>query len=71
MKGGRRPTPVAGLSVWALCVPQGLAYASIVGKPLQYGRYTAFAALIAYPPIPAQALLAAIEAEDRTDEAGG
>ena len=40
---------VAGLSVWALLVPQSLAYASIVGVPLQYGLYTAFAALIAYP----------------------
>ena len=40
---------VAGLSVWALLVPQSLAYASLVGVPLQYGLYTAFAALIAYP----------------------
>jgi high affinity sulfate transporter 1 len=40
---------VAGLSVWALLVPQSLAYASLVGVPLQYGLYAAFAALIAYP----------------------
>jgi high affinity sulfate transporter 1 len=40
---------VAGLSVWALLVPQSLAYASLVGLPVQYGLYTAFAALIAYP----------------------
>jgi SulP family sulfate permease len=40
---------VAGLSVWALLVPQSLAYASLVGVPVQYGLYTAFAALIAYP----------------------
>jgi SulP family sulfate permease len=39
---------VAGLSVWALLVPQGLAYATIAGVPVQYGLYTAFAALIAY-----------------------
>jgi sulfate permease, SulP family len=38
----------AGLSVWALLVPQGLAYASVAGVPVQYGLYTAFAALIAY-----------------------
>ena len=40
---------VAGLSVWALLVPQSLAYASLVGVPLQYGLYTAFAALLLYP----------------------
>jgi SulP family sulfate permease len=40
---------VAGLSVWALLVPQSLAYATIVGVPVQYGLYTAFAALLAYP----------------------
>jgi SulP family sulfate permease len=40
---------VAGLSVWALLVPQFLAYATLAGVPVQYGLYTAFAALIAYP----------------------
>src|SRR6201999_4168595 len=40
---------VAGLSVWALLVPQSLAYASLVGVPVQYGLYAAFAALLAYP----------------------
>jgi SulP family sulfate permease len=39
---------VAGLSVWALLVPQSLAYATLAGVPVQYGLYTAFAALIAY-----------------------
>ena len=39
----------AGLSVWALLVPQSLAYATIVGVPVQYGLYTAFAALLVYP----------------------
>ena len=39
---------IAALSVWALLVPQGLAYAAIAGVPVQYGLYTAFAALIAY-----------------------
>ena len=38
----------AALSVWALLVPQGLAYASVAGVPVQYGLYTAFAALVAY-----------------------
>ena len=40
---------LAGLSVWALLVPQSLAYATIVGVPVQYGLYTAFAALLLYP----------------------
>jgi sulfate permease, SulP family len=40
---------VAGLSVWALLVPQSLAYATLTGVPVQYGLYTAFAALLAYP----------------------
>src|SRR3954468_5010871 len=40
---------LAGLSVWALLVPQSLAYAALVGVPVQYGLYAAFAALIAYP----------------------
>jgi sulfate permease, SulP family len=40
---------VAGLSVWALLVPQSLAYAVLAGVPVQYGLYTAFAALLAYP----------------------
>ena len=39
---------IAGLSVWALLVPQSLAYATLVGVPVQYGLYTAFAALLAY-----------------------
>ena len=40
---------IAGLSVWALLVPQSLAYASLVGVPVQYGLYAAFAALLVYP----------------------
>jgi SulP family sulfate permease len=40
---------VAGLSVWALLVPQSLAYATLAGVPVQYGLYTAFAALLVYP----------------------
>src|SRR5262245_9185790 len=40
---------VAALSVWALLVPQSLGYATLAGVPVQYGLYTAFAALVAYP----------------------
>jgi SulP family sulfate permease len=39
---------VAGLSVWALLVPQALAYATLAGVPVQYGLYTSFVALVAY-----------------------
>jgi sulfate permease, SulP family len=48
----RRTLPadaLAGLSVWALLVPQSLAYATLAGVPVQYGLYTAFAALLMYP----------------------
>ena len=43
-----RDDGVAAISVWALLVPQALAYATIAGVPVQYGLYTAFAGLIAY-----------------------
>ena len=39
---------MAAVSVWALLVPQSLAYATLAGVPVQYGLYTAFAALLAY-----------------------
>jgi high affinity sulfate transporter 1 len=39
---------VAGLSVWALMVPQSLGYAAISGVPVQYGLYAAAIALIVY-----------------------
>ena len=40
---------VAGLSVWALMVPQALGYATISGVPVQYGLYAAMIALLVYP----------------------
>jgi sulfate permease, SulP family len=43
-----RDDAVAALSVWALLVPQALAYATLAGVPVQFGLYTAFAALVAY-----------------------
>src|SRR5690242_15500389 len=40
---------VAALSVWALLVPQSLAYATLAGMPVQTGLYAAFAGLLLYP----------------------
>lgn len=40
---------VAGLSVWALMVPQSLGYADISGVPVQYGLYAAALALLVFP----------------------
>src|SRR5829696_10196274 len=42
------PDAVAALSVWALLIPQALAYATIAGVPVEYGLYTAFVALVGY-----------------------
>jgi SulP family sulfate permease len=39
---------VAGLTVWALLVPEAMAYASIAGVPPEAGLYTAPLALIGY-----------------------
>ena len=40
---------LAGLSVWALMVPQSLGYATISGVPVQYGLYAAAIALLIFP----------------------
>jgi high affinity sulfate transporter 1 len=48
-RGWLKGDAIAGLSVWALLVPQSLGYATLSGVPVQYGLYTAFAALLAYP----------------------
>jgi sulfate permease, SulP family len=42
------PDLLAGLSVWALVVPQALAYAAVVGVPAQYGLYTILGASALY-----------------------
>jgi sulfate permease, SulP family len=39
---------LAGLSVWALVVPQALGYATVVGVPAQYGLYTILGASVLY-----------------------
>jgi MFS superfamily sulfate permease-like transporter len=43
-----RPDLLVGLSVWALVVPQALAYANVVGVPAQYGLYTILGASVLY-----------------------
>ena len=39
---------VAGLAVWAVLMPQGIAYASLAGAPPQAGFYAAGAAVLLY-----------------------
>ena len=39
---------ISALSVWALLVPQGIAYSSIAGVPAQYGLYAALGSLLGY-----------------------
>ncbi|MEV0685463.1 SulP family inorganic anion transporter [Nocardia sp. NPDC050378] len=43
-----RPDVVAGLTVWAVLVPEALAYATIAGVPPVVGLYAAIPALILY-----------------------
>jgi MFS superfamily sulfate permease-like transporter len=43
-----RPDLIAGLTVWAVVVPQAIAYAQIAGLPPQAGLFTAFAGSLAY-----------------------
>jgi sulfate permease, SulP family len=39
---------IAGLTLWGLVVPEGMAYAGIAGLPPQAGLYTLVASLLAY-----------------------
>ena len=43
-----RPDLLAGLSVWALVIPQALGYAEVIGVPPQYGLYTILGASVLY-----------------------
>ena len=45
---GLRPDVVAGLTVWAVLVPEALAYATIAGVPPVVGLYAAVPALLLY-----------------------
>jgi SulP family sulfate permease len=44
-----RPDVLAGLAVWAVVVPQGLAYGELAGLSPVAGLYTALGALLLYP----------------------
>ncbi|WP_238445702.1 SulP family inorganic anion transporter [Salsipaludibacter albus] len=39
---------VAGLTVWALVVPESMAYAGVAGVPVQYGLYAVILAVVGY-----------------------
>src|SRR5512137_645901 len=39
---------IAGLTLWGLVVPEGMAYAGIAGVPAQAGLYTLVASLLVY-----------------------
>ena len=43
-----RPDIIAALSLWAILVPQAMAYAQLAGVPAVFGLYTAIAAMIGY-----------------------
>ena len=42
------PDVLAGVTVWALVVPEAMAYAAIAGVPVQYGLYTIPLAVVGY-----------------------
>lgn len=43
-----RPDLLAGLTVWALLVPEAMAYAEIAGMPAETGLYAAVGAILGY-----------------------
>jgi SulP family sulfate permease len=43
-----RPDVVGGLTVWALVVPESMAYAGLAGVPVQYGLYSVPFAVVGY-----------------------
>ena len=47
-KSWLRPDVIAALTLWALLVPEAMAYADIAGMPPETGLYAAPLALIAY-----------------------
>src|ERR1700757_1150604 len=51
------PDSLAGLALWAVIVPEGMAYAGIVGVPPIMGLYTIVPPLIAYAALGTSRLL--------------
>ncbi len=51
------PDVLAGLAIWAVMVPEGMAYAGIVGVPAIMGLYTIVPPLIAYALLGSSRLL--------------
>jgi MFS superfamily sulfate permease-like transporter len=51
------PDVLAGLAIWAVMVPEGMAYAGIVGVPAIMGLYTIVPPLVAYASFGASRLL--------------
>src|SRR3712207_1618679 len=47
-RGWLRPDLIAGLTVFTILVPQGMAYGELAGVEPIAGLYTAFAAMVAY-----------------------
>ena len=47
-RGWLRADLIAGLAVWAMTIPQAMAYASIAGVPAVYALYTVPLAMMAY-----------------------
>ena len=47
-RGWLRADAIAALTVWALLVPEAMAYASLAGVPPEYGLYAAPLALLGY-----------------------
>src|SRR5215471_16520662 len=46
--GWFRADVIAGLTLWRILVPEGIAYAGLAGAPVQAGLYTLLASLVAY-----------------------
>ena len=46
--GWLRADVLAGLTLWGILVPEGIAYAGLAGAPVQAGLYTLLASLVAY-----------------------
>src|SRR5215831_14155753 len=46
--GWLRADIIAGLTLWGILVPEGIAYAELAGAPLQAGLYTLLGSLVVY-----------------------